>query len=183
MPPATDMTPPQVAVMLACTPPTVRALIDDGLLPATATKKGKRTFHTVNSDDVDTYIAQHGTFASRSGRRTRPESNGSTRTGRDEDPDEPGGSSVLQEIRDLRDLVESRVGSADAHADVVALQEALQLQRAAMAVLLEADDARSEGIELLKQAMDSFQSADTKRKRAAELLDDCLLYTSDAADE
>ncbi len=80
--------------------------------------------------------------------------------------------SLAGEVRLLRSLVEDRLAvSPGAEAEVVALREALQLQRAAMTVLLEADADRSAGVTCLREAMEFFGSADAKRTRAIELLD------------
>ncbi|NYD40040.1 helix-turn-helix domain-containing protein [Nocardioides panaciterrulae] len=157
MPPPTDMTPPQAAEVLGCTAPTVRSLIIDGALRAVATKKGNRTFYAIRREDVDAYVEEHGTFDRR-------------RRGGAADP--AAGSSLAGEVRSLRRLVEGRLAdSSDAVAEIVALREALQLQRAAMAVLLEADADRAAGVKHMRDAMECFDRADAKRQHAIELLD------------
>ncbi|QWF21770.1 helix-turn-helix domain-containing protein [Nocardioides sp. LMS-CY] len=158
MPPATDMTVPQAARALGCSAPTVRVLVADGLLAATATKRGKRTFLAINPADVDAYLTEHGGFSRRT--RRQPESGGDYQV-------------LLAEVRALREAVDARNSDA-ASVEVVALREALHLQRAAMAALQEADDARAQGVRHLREAMESFDDADIKRKRAITLLDEVV---------
>lgn len=159
MPPTTDMTVPQAARALGCSPPTVRALVADGLLPATAIDRGKRTFLTIKSAEVDDYLRKHGEFS----RRARRPRDGGTEH-----------QLLLAEIKALREAVDARGSGGGADVEVVALREALHLQRAAMAALLEADDARSEGVRHLREAMQSFDAADLKRRRAINLLDEVI---------
>lgn len=160
MPLPTDMTPPQVAEALGCTPPTVRSLVNEGALRAVATKRGSRTFLVISREDVDTYVREHGKFSQRGRRR-------SVRADAD--------LSLAEEIRSLRTRVEDRiVGSPGLESEVVALRESLQLQRAAMATLLEADADRSAGVNCMREAMEFFGSADAKRTRAVTLLDEVV---------
>lgn len=168
MPSPTDMTPPAVAEMIGCSPPTVRSLIEDGLLPAVAIKKAKKTYYTVSRTDVEAYLREYGPFAKRQPQRSRGQSSSSSGSRAEH-------HSLVEEIRLLREVVEGRAApSPDAQAEVVALRETLQVQRAAMAALLEADDDRSAGVRSLQEAMRCFESADEKRKRAIGLLDDAI---------
>lgn len=155
----TDMTPPVAARALGCSPPTLRKLVAEGILPATETKRGERTFLTLRATDIDDYIAKHGQFNRRSNRT---------------------GATSDDEFNALRDQVaalqrqvdQGRNGQvSDTRAEVVALGDALHLQRAAMAALLEADEARATGTGLLLDAIRAFEVADGKRREAITSLD------------
>jgi hypothetical protein len=78
------------------------------------------------------------------------------------------------EVAALRALLEDRPAGSGSHGlggEVVALREALQLQRAALGLLQEADEERSRATGLLMDAMRSFEQADTKRRQATAALD------------
>ena len=155
------MTVPEAARLLGCTPPTVRKLVADGHLPAVETQRGTRTFRTLRRADVKRFLSTHGGFNQRGGRPAAV-SDGEIRALRDEV------SALAQRVDD------GAASSPDMRAEVVALREAVQLQRAAVAELLEADDARAEGMRLLLEAMRSFETADGKRRKAASILDQVI---------
>lgn len=167
-----DMTVPQAARVLGCTAPTVRKLVDDGLLPAVAIQRGGRRHLTFASEDVTRFAQTNGTFS----RRGRPRGSG-------QGPDEVGKlqsqiGALRSEIGAIRRLIEAqqttKTRDADGQSEVVALAEAVQLQRAAIAALQEADEARSEAIQHLQRAMGALETADGSRRKAVRLLDEVV---------
>lgn len=168
MPLPTDMTVPVAAAALGCSAPTVRKLVRDGRIPATATRRGQRTFLALHGPDVEAFIETHGTFAT--GTSTRRASRSATASATDV-------AALREEVAALRLAIE-HTGTPgtpgrepDPRTELVSLRETVQLQRAAITSLTEADAAKSAGTRLMLEAMQAFETADSKRRQATTLLD------------
>jgi excisionase family DNA binding protein len=158
MPSPPDMTVPAVARLLGCSPPTVRRLISEGHLPATASQRKSRTFLTVTEVDAQAYLQEHGQYQQRPLRGIW---------------DQQALEHLQREVQELQRVRPSRAPFPvnEDQSEVSALREALRLQRAAMASLQDADDARARGTALLLEAMQAFEDADQKRRDVAVTLD------------
>ena len=148
---------PQVADALKTTPPTVRRLLEDGMLRGSRSVKGTRTYWTVDAADLGVYLRDHGTF------RKSPRASVLDTLRRELD-------ALRQRVEDVEAQTGVRVGGND-RAEVVALREALRLQRNVSALQRDADDARSEVVGLLLKAMEANERADAKRRVANQALD------------
>lgn len=166
MPLPTDMTVPAVADALGCSAPTVRQLFDNGKLSARADWRGGRRYLRFAGSDVQAFLDTHGPYVKRGG-------SGDTEV-----------EALRAEVKALRALVMGRSGatrdgatgdgSTGAAERVVALEEVVLLQRAAMAANQETEEARARATALLLDAVRELEAVDGHRRTAIKALDEAI---------
>lgn len=161
MPLPTDMTVSAVADALNCSAPTVRQLFDDGKLSAHVEWRGSRRHLRFAGSDVQAFLDAHGPYE---------------RRGRAGDAEV---ASLRAEVESLRALVTGGSGAmrdADAGAAerVVALEQVVHLQRAAMAANQDAEAARARATTLLLDAVRELEAVDSQRRTALKALDEAI---------
>jgi excisionase family DNA binding protein len=148
---------PQVAERLGCSGPTVRALLAAEELAGVRATRGTRNFWRVDGNEVARYLSEHGRFPSR-----RPSMD--TREIQEQ----------LDDLASRVDVLESKGPSTDIdglRAEVVALRDALHLQRQVTALMREADGARAAVVTLLVDAVKASETADEKRRQVIAITD------------
>lgn len=116
MPPPTDISVSEFARLLGTTAPTARDLLEAGALPFTSVEKNGRVFRFVDRNDAERYVAEHGPFEPRRGRRRDA---AAAAPGLDQasaasgEGSGPSLTDLMAEVRVLREIVSRLEGTID----------------------------------------------------------------------
>lgn len=162
----------QAARELGTTPPTVRSLLERGLLAGRQERRGTRFVWLVDASSVRTYLAKHGEFSRRprESRLAKLETEVAVLAAAMNSPNRAGAPSTSQKaVERERD---------DLRAMVVTLREALARVHSVAELQREADAERSAIIEHLQAAVAAGERADVLRRRASGELEEALAAAS-----
>jgi hypothetical protein len=162
----------QVAGELGTTAPTVRSLLERGLLTGRQEHRGTRFVWLVDASSVRTYLAKHGEFS----RRPRQ-----SRLGKLED--EVAALAAVINTTNRREAPSTSRTAVererdDLRATVVTLRETLARVHSVAELQREADAERSAIIEHLQAAVAAGERADVLRRRASGELEEALAAAS-----
>jgi excisionase family DNA binding protein len=163
------------AERLGTTRPTIRSLLERGVLAGTQMPRGgKRTAWIVDSDSLDEFVARHGRFDQKTQQRTGPRL-----------------AKLEADVAALRAILsEASIGGPgferdaiarerdDLRARVVTLEEALARSRTAAELQRRAEAARAQSVEHLLAAVAAGERADALRREALAEMDDAVAAAS-----
>ncbi len=165
---ADTVRPGEAARLLGTTPPTVRLMLERGVLSGRQDQHGTRLWWVVDTSSIDAYLSAHGSFK-RQTSKSRLEA-------------------IEEELVALRETIaapgQGKISSSEAvrvererddlRATVITLQDALARARSAAELQRDAERERATVIEHLQAALAASERADALRRQAFAELDEAV---------